>query len=141
MRVMPKNRPFRSSNWMREPKPLENSQSAQKMAAVAIVGVVQLASGVDEVISGLDQYEVAKGIAVKFAAGSTVLSPEAKAALNEIVQEARDKDGYVIEIEGFASSDGGADYNRRLSQRRADGRRDRSLSLFLYALNCDLCLK
>ena len=99
---------------------LEDSRSAQKMAAVAIVGVVQLASGVDEVISGLDQYEVAKRVAVKFAAGSAVLSPQAMAALSEIAQEARDKDGYVIEVEGFASSDGGADHNRRLSQRRAD---------------------
>ena len=45
---------------------LENSQSAQKMATVAVVGVVQLASGVDEVISVLDQYEVTKRIAVKF---------------------------------------------------------------------------
>jgi len=99
---------------------LEDSRSAQKMAAVAIVGVVQLASGVDEVISGLDQYELTKRVAVKFAAGSAVLSPQAMAALSEIAQEARDKDGYVIEVEGFASSDGGADHNRRLSQRRAD---------------------
>ena len=99
---------------------LENSQSAQKMAAVAIVGVVQLANGVDEVISGLDQYEVTKRVAVKFAAGSAVLSPQAMAALSEIAQEARDKDGYMIEVEGFASSDGGVDHNRRLSQRRAD---------------------
>ncbi len=99
---------------------VEDSRSAQKMAAVAIVGVVQLASGVDEVISGLDQYEVTKRVAVKFAAGSAVLSPQAIASLSEIAQEARDKDGYVIEIEGFASSDGGADHNRRLSQRRAD---------------------
>jgi len=99
---------------------LEDSRSAQKLAAVAIVGVVQLASGVDEVISGLDQYEVTKRVAVKFAAGSAVLTPQAMAALSEIAQEARDKDGYMIEVEGFASSDGGADHNRRLSQRRAD---------------------
>ena len=99
---------------------LEDSQSAQKMAAVAILGVVGLASAVDEVISGLDQYEVSKRIAVKFAAGSAALSPQAKEALNELAQEASDKDGYVIEVEGFASSDGGADQNRRLSQRRAD---------------------
>ena len=99
---------------------LQESQYAQKMAAVAILGVGGLASAVDEVISGLDQFEVTKSIAVKFAAGSAVLSPEAKAALNEIAQEAREKDGYVIEVEGFASSDGGADHNRRLSQRRAD---------------------
>jgi len=99
---------------------LEDSRSAKKMAAVAMLGVAGLASAVDEVISGLDHYEVTKRIAVKFAAGSADLSPEATAALNEIVEEARDKDGYVIEVEGFASSDGGADHNRRLSQRRAD---------------------
>ena len=99
---------------------LEESRSAQKMAAVAVLGVVGVASGVDDVISGLDQYEVTKRIAVKFAAGSAVLSPQAKEALNEIAQEASDKDGYVIEVEGFASSDGGADHNRRLSKRRAE---------------------
>jgi OOP family OmpA-OmpF porin len=99
---------------------LEESRSAQKMAAVALLGVVGVASGVDEVISGLDQYEVTKRVAVKFAAGSAVLSPQGKEVLNEIVQEARDKDGYVIEVEGFASSDGGADHNHRLSQRRAE---------------------
>ena len=99
---------------------LQESLSAQKMAAVAILGVGGLASAVDDVISGLDQYEVTKRIAVTFPAGSAALSPQAKAVLNEIAQEARDKDGYVIEVEGFASSDGGADHNRRLSQRRAD---------------------
>jgi outer membrane protein OmpA-like peptidoglycan-associated protein len=99
---------------------LQESLSAQKMAAVAVLGVAGLASAVDDVITGLDQFEVTKSIAVKFAAGSTVLSPQAKAALNEIAQEASDKDGYVIEVEGFASADGGADHNRRLSQRRAD---------------------
>jgi len=99
---------------------LENSRSAQKIAAVAIIGVVRVASRVGEVISGLDQYEVTRRIAVNFAPGSAVLSPQAKAALNAIAQEASDKDGYVIEVEGFASSDGSADHNRRLSQSRAD---------------------
>lgn len=99
---------------------LQDSRSAQKMAAVAMLGVVAVASGVDEVISGLDQYKVAKNIAVTFTAGSAVLSPQAQAALNEIAQEASDKDGFVIEVEGFASSDGSADHNRQLSRRRAD---------------------
>lgn len=99
---------------------IQDSQYAQKMAAVAILGVGGLASAVEEVISGLDQYQVTKHIAITFAASSAVLSLEAKAALNEVAQEARDKDGYLIEVEGFASSDGVADDNRRLSQRRAD---------------------
>jgi outer membrane protein OmpA-like peptidoglycan-associated protein len=99
---------------------IQDSQYAQKIATVAILGVGGLASAVDDVISGLDQYQVTKHIAVTFAPGSAALSPEAKLALNEIGQEAKDKDGYVIEVEGFASSDGGADHNRRLSQRRAD---------------------
>jgi OOP family OmpA-OmpF porin len=99
---------------------LIESRSAQKMAAVAMVGVMGVVSGVDEVISGLDQYNVAKRIAVNFTAGSAVLSPQAKAALNEIARDASEKEGFVIEVEGFASSDGSADHNRRLSQRRAD---------------------
>ncbi|HMG35522.1 MAG TPA: OmpA family protein [Blastocatellia bacterium] len=99
---------------------LQGSQTAQRIGAVAILGIGALASEVEEVISGLDQYEVTKRTAVTFAASSAVLSPEAKAALNEIAQEASDKDGYVIEVEGHASSDGDVDQNRRLSQRRAE---------------------
>jgi outer membrane protein OmpA-like peptidoglycan-associated protein len=49
-----------------------------------------------------------------------VLSPEAKSALDEIAEQAKSERAYVIEVMGFASSDGSEALNRRLSTQRAD---------------------
>jgi OmpA-OmpF porin, OOP family len=99
---------------------LRNARAAKEMAEVAIVGFAGIVTGIDEVIAGLDQYEVTKRIAVNFTSGSAALSPQAKAALNEIAEEAREQEGYLIEVEGFASSEGKVDKNRQLSRRRAE---------------------
>lgn len=96
------------------------ARAAQQAAAVAVVGVMSIANGIDEVISGLDQYEVTKSAAVNFTFGSDALSPQAKAALKGIAEETREKEGYLIEVEGFASSEGNVDHNRQLSRRRAE---------------------
>lgn len=71
-------------------------------------------------ISSLDEYEAAKVINLNFKVGSAVLSPEAKAALDEIAEQAKVEKGYVIQVAGFASADGNETLNRRLSQRRAE---------------------
>jgi OmpA-OmpF porin, OOP family len=49
-----------------------------------------------------------------------VLSSEAKAALDEIATQAKGEKGYLIQVTGYASADGGAAKNRTLSERRAD---------------------
>lgn len=71
-------------------------------------------------ISSLDEYEAAKVINLNFKVGSAVLSPDAKAALDEIAEQAKLEKGYVIQVAGFASADGNETLNRRLSQRRAE---------------------
>src|SRR4030095_8356669 len=45
---------------------------------------------------------------------------EAKSVLDEIATQAKTERGYVIEVMGFASADGNENYNRQLSQKRAD---------------------
>jgi outer membrane protein OmpA-like peptidoglycan-associated protein len=45
--------------------------------------------------------------------------PEAQAALDEVIDRANNKKGYVIEVRGFGSSDGSERSNDRLSERRA----------------------
>ena len=55
-----------------------------------------------------------------FKVGSAVLSRDAKSQLDQIAQQALQAKGYVLEVSGFASSDGSTAANRRLSQRRAD---------------------
>jgi len=56
---------------------------------------------------------------VNFKLNSAVLSPEAKAALDQVATSATSLKGYVIEVTGFASADGSTAKNKALSQRRS----------------------
>ncbi len=103
------------------------AKTAQDTADKANVGVKETAESArngirvtNERISTLDDYEVKGSVTVNFTVGSAVLTKESKAELDKIAEEAGRQKGYVIEIAGFASSDGGATVNMRLSQRRAD---------------------
>jgi outer membrane protein OmpA-like peptidoglycan-associated protein len=91
------------------------AKAAQETADAAVAGV----NATNERISALDDYVVQSTATVNFRVGSAVLSPEAKASLDEVASTATTMKGYVIEITGFASSDGSAAANKRLSQRRA----------------------
>jgi outer membrane protein OmpA-like peptidoglycan-associated protein len=71
-------------------------------------------------ISQIDNYESRQNIAVNFRVNSAVLSAEAKAALDEIAAQAKNEKGYLIQVTGYASADGGKAANRSLSERRAE---------------------
>jgi outer membrane protein OmpA-like peptidoglycan-associated protein len=70
-------------------------------------------------ITSLDDYEAVQSITVRFKVGSAQLSDEAKKSLDEVAQQAKSRKGYVIEVAGFASSEGNLAYNRSLSRQRA----------------------
>ena len=42
------------------------------------------------------------------------------AALDELASQIKDRNGFLLEIEGFASAEGKADLNERLSQARSE---------------------
>ena len=90
--------------------------AAQETADVAVDGV----NRTNDRISSLDDFEVKKSESINFKVGSAVLSPEAKTMLDEIATLAKGEKGFVIEVRGFASSDGAENSNRVLSQRRAE---------------------
>jgi outer membrane protein OmpA-like peptidoglycan-associated protein len=90
--------------------------AAQKTADAAVEGV----SRTNERISSLDDYEEKTIKTINFKVASAVLTPEAKTMLDEVASQAKSEKGFVIEVRGFASADGGALYNDRLSERRAD---------------------
>jgi outer membrane protein OmpA-like peptidoglycan-associated protein len=92
------------------------AKAAQETADAAVAGV----TATNERISALDDYQVQNTTAVLFRVGSAVLSREAREQLDEVAQQALGAKGYVLEVSGFASSDGSTEANRRLSQRRAD---------------------
>ena len=92
------------------------AKAAQETADMAVAGV----NATNERISALDDYQVQNTTSVLFRVGSAVLRPEARQQLDQVAQQALQAKGYVLEVSGFASSDGSTEANRRLSQRRAD---------------------
>jgi len=89
---------------------------AQDTADRAMVGV----ESTNQRISALDDYEVVSTMVVRFPFDSSILPGDAKQEIDELVKKNRGQKGYLVEVVGYASADGDPEYNRRLSQRRAD---------------------
>lgn len=91
------------------------AKAAQETADAAVAGV----NATNQRISALDDYVVQSTETVNFRVGSSRLDDEAKRKLDEVAVTAITMRGYTLEITGFASADGSAAANKRLSQRRA----------------------
>jgi len=74
----------------------------------------------NERISALDDFDVKGTATVQFTLGSAVLTKEAQSQLDTLAASAKNEKGYMLEITGFASSEGDPVLNERLSQNRAD---------------------
>jgi OmpA-OmpF porin, OOP family len=68
----------------------------------------------------LDQYEEKGSITVNFANGKSIVSKKDRDQLTDFVKSAANTPGYMIEVQGYASSVGSAALNQRLSSERAD---------------------
>jgi outer membrane protein OmpA-like peptidoglycan-associated protein len=91
----------------------DQALSAAKAASADILAT-------NDRISQIDNYEARQNVAVNFKVNSSVLSDEAKAALDEIAAQAKNEKGYLIQVTGYASADGSEARNRALSERRAE---------------------
>jgi outer membrane protein OmpA-like peptidoglycan-associated protein len=92
------------------------ARAAQETADSAVAGV----NATNDRISALDDYVPQTVLAVNFKVGSTALSADSKAKLDELATKALNSKGYVVEVSGFTDSTGSVERNRALSQRRAD---------------------
>ena len=90
------------------------AKAAQDTADAAVAGV----NATNKRISDLDDYVVQTTATVNFKVGSAVLSPEAKASLDQLASQAGSLKGYMIEVTGYASADGNTRTNKALSERR-----------------------
>ncbi len=68
----------------------------------------------------LDQFETKDSITVNFANGKATVTSKDKDALTDFVKAAANTPGYMIEVQGYASTTGPAGLNQRLSAERAD---------------------
>lgn len=96
------------------------AKAAQDTADAAVEGV----NATNRRISDLDDYVVQSTATVNFRVNSAVLSPDAKASLDQVAAAAMTMKGFVIEVTGFASAEGNARANKALSERRAQAVKD-----------------
>jgi outer membrane protein OmpA-like peptidoglycan-associated protein len=96
------------------------AEFAQETADVAGAAAEATNRRIDWLVTSLDNYEPKQVTIVNFRVRSTILSEEAKLALAELASRAKAEHAYVIEVSGYASSEGSENLNRQLSQQRAD---------------------
>jgi outer membrane protein OmpA-like peptidoglycan-associated protein len=63
---------------------------------------------VETVVSNIDQYKASNQTEIRFRPGQTVLSKNAKDALDEMAGGVKGQRGYIIEVQGFSSGHGQA---------------------------------
>lgn len=61
---------------------------------------------VETVVGNLDQYKTSNQTEIRFKPGQTVLSKNAKDALDEMANGVKGQRGYIIEVQGFSSGKG-----------------------------------
>jgi OmpA-OmpF porin, OOP family len=69
--------------------------------------------------SDLSEYDTKDQLDVHFASGSTKFSAGDQEALNKLAHNAVNLKGYIIQVKGFADSNGNAAMNQKLSMERA----------------------
>jgi outer membrane protein OmpA-like peptidoglycan-associated protein len=61
---------------------------------------------VETVVSNIDQYKASNQTEIRFRPGQTVLSKNAKDALDDMANGVKGQKGYIIEVQGFSSGRG-----------------------------------
>ena len=75
---------------------------------------------VGDLRANLDNYTLQNTASVRFKFDSYELTPEAKQSLDQLASQIKDRDNFILEIQGFADWIGSDLYNNQLTQKRAD---------------------
>jgi outer membrane protein OmpA-like peptidoglycan-associated protein len=80
-----------------------NKATAAQQTAQQVTTRVQT---VETVVGNIDQYKASNQTEIRFRPGQTVLSKNAKDALDEMASGVKGQRGYIIEVQGFSSGKG-----------------------------------
>lgn len=78
------------------------AQVAQQTATQATTRLTT----VENVVGNIDQYKAATQTEIRFRPGQTVLSQNAKSALDEMATPLKSQRGYILEVQGFSAGHG-----------------------------------
>ena len=82
-----------------------NKATAAQQSAQQVTSRVQ---NVETVVSNIDQYKASNQTEIRFRPGQTVLSKNAKDALDQMATGVKGQRGYIFEVQGFSSGKGQA---------------------------------
>jgi len=80
-----------------------NKATAAQQSAQQVTSRVQ---NVETVVSNIDQYKASNQTEIRFRSGQTVLSKDAKDALDQMATSVKGQRGYIFEVQGFSSGKG-----------------------------------
>jgi outer membrane protein OmpA-like peptidoglycan-associated protein len=92
---------------------LGRADEANKRAGAAEQSVTDLRTN-------LDKYALQNTATVNFKFDSYELTPEAKASLDQLAAQIKDRNNFILEVTGFADWIGSDTYNNQLTEKRAD---------------------
>ncbi|HYL99785.1 MAG TPA: OmpA family protein [Blastocatellia bacterium] len=95
----------------------EKAASSAEQANTRVTGVEQ---SVADIKANIDKYSLQKTVTILFDVNRSELTDEARATLDDLAGQIKDRNGFILEIAGFASSDGPAALNEKLSQERCE---------------------
>jgi outer membrane protein OmpA-like peptidoglycan-associated protein len=98
----------------------EQADRAASSAEQANTRVTGVEESVTDLRANLDKYGLQKTVTVFFEVNKSLLSPDATSQLDGLASQIKDHNGFLLEIEGFASADGDPKLNERLSQERCE---------------------
>lgn len=75
---------------------------------------------VSDLRTNLDNYVLQSTASIHFKFDSFELTPEAKESLDQLASQIKDRENFILEIQGFADWIGSDAYNNQLTQKRAD---------------------
>jgi outer membrane protein OmpA-like peptidoglycan-associated protein len=84
------------------------ASNKSEMAQQAASAVNTRLPRAETVVGNIDQYKAGAQTVLHFRPGQTVLSKDAKQALDEMATTLKDRHGYVIEVQSFSSGHGQA---------------------------------
>ena len=96
------------------------ADSAMSRANEANTRATNADQSVNDLRTNIDKFDLQNTATVNFKFDSYQLTPEAKTALDQMAGQIKDRENFILEIEGFADATGTDAYNNQLTQKRAD---------------------
>jgi outer membrane protein OmpA-like peptidoglycan-associated protein len=98
----------------------QQADRASTSAEQANTRVAGVEKSVEDMRANLDKYTIQKTVTILFNAGKSELLPEATAALDELAAQVKGRNGFLLELQGFASAEGKIELNEQLSSARSE---------------------